>query len=347
LLQATNTDSDKIGPPFTTDIIQASTRVNYGQNLGIIHGVETMVCMAIEGAMQIEGGNWRIFEGMLNTSKADVHLNTAVEGLSKENGKFTLKVSGSSDAVSSASDQFDTVILAAPLQFTGIKLSDGLVKHVPDNIPYVTLHVTLFATFLKFNESFFNLKPGSIVPNTILTTLSPDENSSNRSNVVGKSGFFSISTLRNTVNPKTHQGEYVYKIFSPTAITSTFLSSLFNTTRKSDLSAWWHQLFTNLLSVPANLSTVATTASDKISWYYPYVWNSYPYEYPRVTFEDIELTRGLYYTSGIESFISTMETSALMGKNVAQLIVDDYFNVMELPADETENLVEGPSWEEL
>jgi len=61
-----------------------------------------------------------------------------------------------------------------------------------------------------------------------------------------------------------------------------------------------------------------------ISWYYPKVWHSYPYEHPRVTFEDPELARGFYYTSGIESFISTMETSALMGMNVAQLIVDDF-----------------------
>jgi prenylcysteine oxidase / farnesylcysteine lyase len=48
-----------------------------------------------------------------------------------------------------------------------------------------------------------------------------------------------------------------------------------------------------------------------------------------VTFEDPELARGFYYTSGIESFISTMETSALMGMNVAQLIIDDYLDVVE------------------
>lgn len=69
-------------------------------------------------------------------------------------------------------------------------------------------------------------------------------------------------------------------------------------------------------------------SGDAISWYYPHVWKSYPYEYPRVTFEELELARGFYYTSGIESFISTMETSALMGMNVAQLIVDDYLEVL-------------------
>jgi prenylcysteine oxidase/farnesylcysteine lyase len=33
----------------------------------------------------------------------------------------------------------------------------------------------------------------------------------------------------------------------------------------------------------------------------------------------------------MESFISTMETSALMGMNVAQLIVDDYQQLEEGP----------------
>lgn len=57
------------------------------------------------------------------------------------------------------------------------------------------------------------------------------------------------------------------------------------------------------------------------------MWQSYPYEYPRVTFEDPELAPNFYYTSGMESFISTMETNALMGMNVAQLIVNDYLQV--------------------
>lgn len=64
-----------------------------------------------------------------------------------------------------------------------------------------------------------------------------------------------------------------------------------------------------------------------ISWYYPYVFWSYPKALPRVTFQDPILGPGLYYTSGMESFISTMETNALMGKNVARLIIDDVLGV--------------------
>ena len=46
-----------------------------------------------------------------------------------------------------------------------------------------------------------------------------------------------------------------------------------------------------------------------------------------MTFQDPVVGPGLYYTSGMEGFISTMETNALMGKNVAKLIVDDILGV--------------------
>lgn len=67
-----------------------------------------------------------------------------------------------------------------------------------------------------------------------------------------------------------------------------------------------------------------------------------------MTFEEIELAPGIFYTSGIESFISTMETSALMGKNVARLVVDDYLAALE-PKEEMEegtsadHIVEAPT----
>lgn len=75
------------------------------------------------------------------------------------------------------------------------------------------------------------------------------------------------------------------------------------------------------------MTTVPITNPELISWWYPYAWQSYPYEFPRVTFDDPVLGRNIYYTSGIEPFISTMETSALMGKNVARLIVDEYLEL--------------------
>ncbi|KAF8866212.1 Prenylcysteine oxidase [Acephala macrosclerotiorum] len=298
---------NNIGAPFTTDIIQASTRVNYGQNLNVIHGLETMVCMAIDGAMQIEGGNWRIFAGMLNSSQALTLLNTTVTSITKNSGKYNIKTttpSLDSSDIFSNTEPFDTVILAGPHQYSNISIEDNLLKRTPDEIPYVTLHVTLFTSPHSISGGFFNLTPGTAVPTTILTTLPADEIPPNASHGVGSAGFWSISTLRTVINPSTLQPEHLYKIFSPTPIKPPFLSKLLNT------------------SISDNFEL-----SEDLTWFYPHVWQSYPYEYPRVTFEDPELARGFYYTGGMESFISTMETSALMGMNVARLVVDDYLQL--------------------
>ncbi|KAL9633709.1 MAG: hypothetical protein Q9164_004543, partial [Protoblastenia rupestris] len=79
-----------IGESFGRNIIQASTRVNYAQNLDTIHGVETMVCMATDGAMSVQGGNWQIFSNMLATSGAEVLLNTSVTAITQQaDGTYT------------------------------------------------------------------------------------------------------------------------------------------------------------------------------------------------------------------------------------------------------------------
>lgn len=59
-----------------------------------------------------------------------------------------------------------------------------------------------------------------------------------------------------------------------------------------------------------------------------------------MTFEELELAPGFYYTSGIESFISTMETSALMGMNVAQLIVNDHLEILESQFSRPEDILQ-------
>jgi len=185
--------------------------------------------MAIEGAMAIEGGNWQIFDGMINASNATLHLNTTVSGIKKKDRKYhltTLSKNSTSEATVTKEQAFDTVVLAAPLQFSDIKLEKDLLKHIPDKIPYVQLHVTLFSSIYKLNPLAFNLAPGADVPDTILTTLPPDEIPSDPEDGVGPAGFFSISTLRTLVNPKTIQKEYLYKIFSPRAITPEFLSNI-------------------------------------------------------------------------------------------------------------------------
>ncbi|KAL2000261.1 hypothetical protein VTN02DRAFT_3355 [Thermoascus thermophilus] len=297
-----------ISADFSRDIIQASTRVNYGQNLPLIHGLETMVCMAAEGAVSVEGGNWQIFDGMLRSSGADVRLNTPVTSIQRnEDGRFT--VSSRLSASETEQSLFDEVVIAGPLQYSDIKISPPL-DHTPDQIPYVTLHVTLFSSPHRLSPAYFHLE-GTAAPETILTTLPRGVDLGSQPKGVGPAGFWSISTLRRVKPPAndtddavTPERHYVYKIFSPERLTAHFVADLLGIDRPAG----------------AGNLTIGDLDRKDVSWLHEKTWQSYPYLYPRVTFDEIRLGPNLWYTSGIEIFISTMETSSLMGKNVAALI---------------------------
>lgn len=186
--------------------------------------------MAIEGARSIKGGNWQIFDGMLKHSNASLSLNTTINSISKNKDKYILGTSFKDSTTTetySNQESFNTVVLAAPLQFSDIDIENGLLKLIPDKIPYVTLHVTLFTSSRTFDPIYFGLAPDQKAPTTILTTLPPGEITPDPENGVGPTGFFSISTLHSTINPKTGEKEYLYKIFSPRAVTSEFLSDIF------------------------------------------------------------------------------------------------------------------------
>lgn len=310
----------KIDEAFSRHIIQAATRVNYASNLAYLHGLEAMVSFATDGAMSVNGGNWRIFDHMVKTSGAVVYHDTAVSSISFAKAKTSSSPPRYEISTRSAEADpevvgtiFDDVIIASPWQFSNIEAGEGVIKHHIEEIPYTKLHVTLFASPFKLHPDFFNLPPGSKAPSNVYTTLAKDEEPKEGAEGVGKTGFYSVSTLRAAVNPKTNKTEFVYKIFSPKPVTPQFLSDLLDVQVPDTFTA----------PTDEDRGGDENSGVDPISWYYPHWFYSYPIELPRVTFQDPILGSGLYYTSGIESFISTMETSALMGMNVARLIVDD------------------------
>jgi prenylcysteine oxidase / farnesylcysteine lyase len=257
---------------------------------------------------------------MVSRSGAALYRNTSVTSitLDKKDEAATKYLISTKDAHSKtdSSDEydvaFDNVVIASPWQYSGIKAGDGVLQHTIDEIPYMKLHVTLFTSPLRLHGEFFGLEPGARAPSNVYTTLAKDDEPQQGPKGAGSAGFYSISTLKTVLNRKTEQIEYVYKIFSPEAVTPEFLSKV--------LGSKVPDTFVSEKGSDAD-------AFDPISWYYPHWFHSYPIELPRVTFQDPIVGRGLYYTSGIESFISCMETSALSGKNVARLIADDFAGI--------------------
>lgn len=317
--------TNQISSLFAREIIQASTRVNYGQNLPLIHGLEAMVCMATDGAVSIDGGNWRIFDGAIKAAKADVRLDTTVTEIVRNEDGTVRVTSHPSDELDSPQSldetEFDEVIIAGPLQYSGISISPPL-EHIPDEIPYVKLHVTLFSSPRRISPNYFGLNGRSDqVPEAILTTLPEGLDLGQNPHGVGPAEFWSISTLRTVEYSTTKNGEehqevhYVYKIFSPERPTAEFIAKI--------LDIDYPETTGSVVTPQAN-TTIGDLPETEISWFHEKLWYPYPLLYPRVTFEETLLAPGIWYTSGIESFISTMETSALMGRNVAALMVQSW-----------------------
>lgn len=309
-----------VGEAFANDIVQASTRVNYAQNLNHIHGLESLVCMSTDGAMAVEGGNWQIFDQMVQHADIETVMNSTVTQVIKDekSGKYLLALEGDLEG-SRVPAFFDTVILAAPYQFANVNFEPALPSP-PEEIDYVSLHVTLFTSPHLLSPAFFGLDGNSEVPSTVLTTLPlkfQGESDPNK--------FFSISTLR-TIPPGKHSNkpQHLYKIFSHEPLKASLLAELYG-----------FDFYPSGKDGPA--AGIEVLGEEHISWYYHKLWHSYPEEVPRTTFSDIKLDgrihdprtgildggKGIWYTSAIESFISTMETSALMGANVAKLIIEE------------------------
>ncbi|KAK3948394.1 hypothetical protein QBC32DRAFT_245873 [Pseudoneurospora amorphoporcata] len=304
---------------YAHDIIQATTRVNYASNIGRIHGLDTMVSMASEDSIAVQGGNWQIFQKMVESSGATTLRNTSVSSIAfaKSGNEATSSVKYSLRTVCSSSKadtaypvEFDNVILANPLQFSNISIPEHVLESPIEKIDYVHLHVTIFTSPFSPSPKFFNFENPRALPGAVLTTLGKNDNANSGVEGAGSAGFFSISKQRKLVNPKTRKEEYAYKIFSPEKITPEFLSRLFGV-----------KVPETFVSQPGQ--DPEAEGVSPITWYYPHEFFSYPKAQPRTKFQDPIVGPGFYYTSGMESFISTMETNALMGKNVARLIVDD------------------------
>ncbi|KAL4250177.1 prenylcysteine oxidase family protein [Abortiporus biennis] len=308
-------DLQGIDHRWTREMIEAATRVNYGQNVDALHALEGLVSMAATGAAAVKTGNFRIFEEFLHRSKANVYLNTTVKGI-KRDEKTSLWALQTLNASTVMEDTryYRGVILAAPVHQTSIDLK--LPKDVPviPAQPYVHLHVTLLTTTSPHAKpSYFGLADDAVIPPWVLTTyegarfggVEPEFNSLS---VHGK--------LQRKDGKEREKDEYVVKIFSKQRISDEFLNKLF----------------------------------DGVGWVYRKEWDAYPVLPPTTTFPPVKIDTGFYYVNAFEPFISTMETETISSRNVVDLLLEELFdsgickkatNATEVPERRGEEFVYG------
>ncbi|KAF8588432.1 FAD/NAD(P)-binding domain-containing protein [Ramaria rubella] len=208
-------DSQNIDKKYSSEIIEAMTRVNYGQNLNQIHALEGLVSQAATGASGVKGGNYKIFEQFLTRSNAKLYLNTTVESLTRKSNKWVLVTA------EGESRTYDSIILAAPYHSTNITISPPLRIPIPEQ-PYIHLHVTYLSTSSPSpNPEYFFLKNDTTAPTTVLTTHDGFVNG-------GPEPEFTSLTYHGKVTG--HNGrpsEYIVKIFSLKTLSDTWIRGAF------------------------------------------------------------------------------------------------------------------------
>ncbi|GAA5817285.1 hypothetical protein MFLAVUS_010828 [Mucor flavus] len=269
---------------FSNEILQTATRGNYCQDLNTLHGLAVMVSMeASHGTWAVKDGNFRIFEEFAIRSKANVLLNTKVISVNNitEFDSFGNDVHKYAVETEDGIIQvFDEVVLAAPLRFSDIVFSFPTQHYKRD---YHTVHVTLVSGHA--NPNYFGRNDIEKLPIFIVTTGHPlAQNFPD-----GKAPFETFSVHRILQN-----GETVVKIFSPNRLDEEQLD----------------QLFLNR------------------TWTYYKEWRAFPQLYPveNMDFPSFILKAneqdafGIVYPGSFESFVSTMETQTISGKNAARLL---------------------------
>ncbi|TIA99996.1 hypothetical protein E3P94_01914 [Wallemia ichthyophaga] len=114
---------------FASEVVDAATRVNYGQNIDSIHALGALVSMAGNDGMAVDGGNWRVFQRFLEHSNATVYFGCEVGDIRRTSSGLWQLYLGDGEHVERL---YDYVIFATPLPLF--------------RVPYVDLYVTLVAT---------------------------------------------------------------------------------------------------------------------------------------------------------------------------------------------------------
>jgi len=321
-----------VGKLFIEEVIEAATRVNYGQNTNEMHALGAGVSLAASGARAVKGGNWQVFDQFAKRSGATILQGHEgdVTGLVKFEGGWSEAVKQGWISAQEAETQrrdndppkwylatragkgylYDAVILAAPFHSTGIAILNSPAASLVPPQQYVHLHVTLVITSAPQPrpEPFGRSEPDKI-PRSVLTTGSgwrkggkqPDFNSLSYLRRIARepapNNDTAPSFLHATLNASTPEdaaaSDYLVKIFSQAAVTDERLSQLFG--------------------------------PGTIKWTYRKEWDAYPVLKPTREFPPIQLDEGLYYVNALEPMISTMETSTVSARNVVGLLLEKWY----------------------
>ena len=180
------------------------------------------------GLWSVEGGNWKVCDGLLSTSKATLYKNTriteVVKDISGGSAQYTLKGEGHVP-----NKQYDIVIVAAPFEISNYFFDCKDCKNWPAPKQLGEFWRTI-ATFVQghVNLTHFGFGAEGDVPEVIATTETPR----NYFNSIGKQDPVENRTK---LDPKEMP---VRKVFSRSNVSASQLNELFGKMNDVKVVSW-------------------------------------------------------------------------------------------------------------
>ncbi|KAF8926057.1 hypothetical protein BGZ47_002919 [Haplosporangium gracile] len=313
-------ESKGINRQYAQEVIEVATRVNYGSNLDDIHALGALVTMAANGAQQIEGGNFQIFEGMVAKSGAEVRLETKIARVRRlepqsgsEEPQFEVTTTTGQKQI------FDYIVIAAPIDLTNIDFDISLPPQ--PKVDYRIIH----ATFVRgnVNPSYF-YTPASPVRSSIPSAKDfPTHILSTNS----RAEFTSLS-----IQARLSNGETITKIFSSKELSKDLLDRLYSNRTWVKHKEW--KAYPKLRPIPLQKEEEGAETevveegeggSGQIVFEKKYAQKKQERDAQKKALDgwgQVEVVPGVFYVNSFEPFISTMETETIAGKNIARLLRD-------------------------
>ncbi|KAJ2850458.1 hypothetical protein IWW36_001896 [Coemansia brasiliensis] len=276
---------------FLEEVVSLATRVNYMQDIDKVNSLGAHISMAAgsDAAYSIAGGNYQIFDRMLASSASHLHLNTSIAEIQRSNkttGTYTV-LTRSNDVY----DEFDSVIIAAPLSLANISVIENKYQ---DHTEYVHMYVT-FAIGTLRNDLF----PKGKIPRLVVTPYKTTK-PFNCLSILACLGSEELNSSR-----QCRDGPVLVKMFSHKRIDLEKIFAKVEWHHEQE----WHS-YPKLK--PLNAGFVQ---QDPQSTAY-YLHRSLP---PPIILDRRDSNNGVYYINGMEALFSTMESQTVAAKNVIRL----------------------------
>ncbi|TSQ12733.1 Prenylcysteine oxidase-like [Bagarius yarrelli] len=277
---------------FIDEVVAPIMWVNYGQNVSIPAFVGAVsLAGAQTNLWAVEGGNKLVCSGLLKLAKANLiqsQVTTISLQSTGESHQYKLSYATSAEI---ASDVYDIVIIATPLQQnvnSGISFQ-GFEPQLADLTgSYHTMVASIVHGYL--NSTYFGFPDPKLFPFTSVLTTDTAELFFNSASSICP---VNISTGFRRKQP--HEAR-VYKVFSPKPLEKDELKTLFRSYYSVQVTEWKA---------------------------YPRYGSSQ--EMPPMILHD-----SLYYLNGIEWAASAMEMSSMAAKNIALLAYHRWSRQLEM-----------------